>query len=298
MSKTIYIEKNDIFCTMTTFFYCNFWQLYSAQQQGFKGYINWFRHNGFVQSYDDEGMYSQFPNAYSWYFKQPMFGENEIPTRDETWTWEIDGEKMKDFHLMSQPLSVIKEFYKKNLIFNDLTEWKGKTLVDKYAIDFSKTIGICWRGGDIYLESLNGNEGRKYTPIEYYFEWIDKALDAIPDARIACTAEEMQILDPLFKRYGERAFLIEEFYQVPKGHRHNPERNSPMSGYLRGLQPALMVWLFSKCAWLIKNRASTSAVASWISDGEIVNINHDERLGFPPHKEGVEYKGEIYPINI
>ncbi len=119
-------------------------------------------------------------------------------------------------------------------------------------------------------------------------------MEQIPDAKIACTAEESEILEPLFKRYPQ-AFLIEEFYQVPKGSKHNPERISPMSGFERGMQPALMVWLFSKCAWLIKNRASTSAVASWLSDGEIVNINHTEILGFPPHIDGVEYKGELYP---
>jgi len=55
-----------------------------------------------------------------------------------------------------------------------------------------------------------------------------------------------------------------------------------------------MVWLFSKTAWLIKNRASTSAVASWLNDGHIVSINHSEVLGFPPHMDGVEYKGKIY----
>ncbi len=292
----IYIEKNDTHCTLTTFFYCNFWQLYSAQQQGYKGYINWFRHTGFLQSYDDEQMYAKYPNAYSWYFKQPMFEENEIPERDETWTWEIDGEKMKEFHLMSQPLSEIKDFYKKNLIFNDVVNQRGQELVDKYNIDFSKTIGICWRGTDIFLESANGYAGRQYTDIKYYFEWIDKALEQIPNARIACTSEEEEILEPLFARYPQ-AFLIEEFYQVPKGAKENPERHSPMSGFERGMQPALMVWFFSKCAWLIKNRASTSAVASWISDGEIVCITHDERLGFPPHLEGVEYKGEIYPLS-
>ena len=298
MSKVIHIHKNDVHCTMTTFFYCNFAALYAAQQQGHEGYINWFRHKGFVQSYDDAEMYAKYPNAYSWWFKQPMFEEGEIPPMDETWTWEIDGEKMQGHSLMSQPLSVIKDFYKKNLIFNDILNERGEALVRKYGIDFAKTIGTCWRGSDIFLESLNGNQGRKYTPIEYYFEWIDKALEAIPDALIACTSEESGILEPLFKRYGERAFLIEEFYQVPLHSKHNPERVSPMSGFERGLQPALMVWLFSKTAWLIKNRASTSAVASWLSDGNIVSINHDERLGFPPHMEGVEYKGQVYPINV
>lgn len=287
----IYLEKKDIFSTLTTWLYCHFAMLWAAEQQGHKGYINWFENGGFLQSYEDKEKFKELPNAYDWYFKQPLF--SEVSTRDETWTWET-WKDVSPIPLMAQPLSLIKDYYKKHLHFNEETNRRGRLIVDKYGINFQKTIGLTWRGGDIYLESLNGNAGRKYTPIEHYYKWIDKALEQIPDARIACTAEEQEILEPLFKRYPQ-AFLIEEFYQVPKGFKHNPERVSPISGYERGLQPALMVWLFSKCAWLIKNRASTSAVASWISDGEIVNINHTEILGFPPHIDGVEYKGKLYP---
>lgn len=285
----VYLEKMDIYSTATTWIYCHFWQLWAAEQQGKKGYINWF--NG-VQSYHDSEKFAQIPNQFEWFFKQPFF--SEVPQREETWTWETWKDECP-IPFMAQPLSVIKDYYKKHLHFNEETNRRGNLIAQKYGIDFSKTIGVGWRGGDIYLESLNGNQGRRYTPISYYYEWIDKALEQIPDARIACTAEENEILDPLFKRYPQ-AFLIEEFYQVPKGFQHNPERVSPLSGYERGLQPALMVWLFSKCAWLIKNRASTSAVASWLSNGEIVNINHFENLGFPPHLEGVEYRGQIYHI--
>lgn len=285
----IYLQKTDIHSTLTTWLYCHVAMLWEAEKQEKQGYINW--HNG-VKSYYDAEKFLQIPNQFEWYFKQP-FGD-----RDETWTWEVSGwDKSGIGGLYAQPLSVIKEYFKKYIEFNEETNRRGQLIVDKYNIDFYKTIGVTWRGTDIYLESLNGNQGRKYTSIELYFEWIDKALEQIPDARIACTAEEDGILEPLLKRYPQ-AFKIDEFYQAPKGSKDNPERFSPVSGYERGLQPTLMVWLFSKCAWLIKNRASTSAVASWCSDGEIVNICHTEVLGFPPHLEGIEYKGEVYPLNL
>jgi hypothetical protein len=290
--SVVYLEKQDIYSTLTTWLYCSFWSLWAAEQIGLDGYIHW-PTGKFLQSYEDAKKFSEIPNAYDWYFVQPKI--TTPPERKEVWTWE-NWKDPTPVSFMAQPLSVIKDYYKKNLHFNDETNARGQAIVDKYWIDFKKTIGVCWRGTDIYLESQNGYEGRKYTPIEYYFEWIDKSLEQIPDARIACTAEEEGILEPLFKRYPQ-AFLINEFYQAPKGSKHNPERFSPMSGYERGLQPALMVWLFSKCAWLIKNRASTSAVASWLSDGEIVNINHTEVLGFPPHIDEVEYNGQLYPIN-
>lgn len=303
MNKTIYIEKTDSAATLTTWWYCAAWMLWAAEQMGFYDvYINWqqgHKPSRSLQAYEDVNMPS---NQFDWYFKQPKTQQPSPRNESHIWTWEHhnwgSGIDVSPYSFMSQSLEVIKDYYKKHLHFNDKTNRRGQTLVEKYGIDFNKTIGICWRGSDIFLESLNGNQGRKYTPIQLYFEWIDKALEQIPDARITCTAEEEGILEPLFKRYGERAFLIEEFYQVPRGTKHNPERVSPVSGYERGLQPALMVWLFSKCAWLIKNRASTSAVASWLSDGDVVNINHTEVLGFPPHIEGVEYKGELYLINI
>ena len=288
MSKNIYIHKQDIHCTLTTYLYCNFWQLYAAEQQGYKGYINWFQGNGFLKSYEDLEKYKELPNAYDWYFKQPLF--DYVPERNETWTWELDGEKMNGHSLMSQPLSVIKEFFKKHLHFNDETNSSGQLLVDKYGIDFSKTIGISWRGTDIYLD------GRPRIPIETYFQFIDEILEKEPDCRIACTAEEQGILVPLFDRYGERAFNIDEFISSPFQSKHNPERLSNVSGYERGLQPTLMVWLFSKCKYYIKNRSSTGAVASWLSDGKIYCIAHAETLNYDKLDNEVEIEGKRYPL--
>lgn len=286
MSKVVYIHKNDIHCTLTTYLYCNFWMLFSAKQEGKFGYINWFKHGGFLESYYDEGKFAEMPNAYDWYFKQPFFVSP--PPQEETWTWEL----WKDpapVSLMAQPLSVMKDFFKTHLIFNDETNRRGQLLVDKYNIDFSKTIGVTWRGTDIYLD------GRPRVPIEVYFPWIDDILEKEPDMRIACTAEEEGILDELLKRY-PNAFRIEEFISSPHQSQHNPERFSNVSGYERGIQPALMVWLFSKCAHYVKNRSSTGAVASWLSNGRIVNIFHPENLGFPANTNTIEIEGKQYEV--
>ncbi len=286
MSKIIYLEKNDIHSTLTTWIYCHFWQMFSAEQLGYKSYINWFQGSGSLKSYQDPQKFSQIPNMYNWYFKQPMLETIEF---DEKWTWENWRDPIP-VSLMAQPLSVMKEYFKKHLHFNDETNRRGQLLVDKYNIDFKKTIGITWRGTDVYLD------GRPRIPIEVYFPFIDEILEKEPDLRLACTAEEETILDPLFARY-PNAFKIEEFYSAPFMCKDNPERFSPMSGYERGLQPALMVWLFSKCAHYIKNRSSTGAVASWLSDGRIVSIAHPENLGFPANTDTAEIEGKLYPLN-
>jgi len=264
---------------------------WAAEQIGFDYYIDCPK-GLFLQSYDDDKKYSEIRNGFEWYFKQPKI-DNPPPRKEcSIWTWEHhnwdSGIDVSPYQFMSQPLQVIKDYYKKNLIFNDETNRRGQLIVDKYGIDFSKTIGCTWRGTDVYLD------GRPRVPIEVYFPFIDEILEANPDFRIMATAEEEKILDPLFTRYGARAFKIEEFISSPFQSKHNPERLSNISGYERGLQPALMVWLFSKCAHYIKNRSSTGAVASWLSNGRIVSIFHPENLGFPANTNTVEIQGKQY----
>lgn len=284
------IENNDPNTTLTTYLYCSFWQAYAAEQQGHLPYISWPRYKS-VASYDDAQMFQQVPNQFEWYFEQPFTNDKNF---SEVRTWNTD-HNTGLFPLMSQPLHVIREFYKRNLIFNQAVNSRGQQLADKYDIDFRKTIGITWRGTDIYIENQNGVNLRKRMPIETYFPFIDELLERQPDLRIACTAEEEKILDPLLSRY-PNAFKIEEFLQSPFNGKHNPERFTKVSGFERGLQPALMVWFFSKCAHYIKNRASTAAVASWLSDGRIVNLMHSETLSYEEMNGYAEIKGQRYLI--
>lgn len=286
MSRII-LEKNDIHSTLTTWIYCAFWQMWAAEQQGHDVYIHW-PINKSLKSYEDKEMFNKEPNMYEWYFKQPML--DWVKSDSETWTWEtwIDPSPIP---FMAHPLSVIKEYYKKHLHFSDEVEKRGQAIVNKYGLNFKEIIGITWRGTDIYLD------GRPRIPIETYFPFIDEILDKEPDLVLMCTAEEETILDPLLKRY-TNSFVIEEFVSSPFQSKHNPERLSALSGFERGLQPALMVWLFSKCAHYIKNRSSTGAVASWLSDGRIVSIGHPENLGFPANTDTAEIEGKLYPLSI
>lgn len=284
----IYLEKNDIHSTLTTWLYCHFWMMWSAEQQGINDvYINWPEGKS-LKSYEDNDFFEWHPNMYEWYFKQPKVHSQLKNAEHETRTWE-EWEDPNPVPFMSQPLPVIKDYYKKHLHFNEETNKRGEAIVDKYKIDFSKTIGITWRGTDVYLD------GRPRIPIETYFPFIDEILEKEPDLRIMATAEEYGILEPLFERY-PNSFTIDEFQCSPHGSKHNPERLGNISGYEKGLQPALMVWLFSKCAHYIKNRSSTGAVASWLSDGRIVSIGHPENLGFPANTETAEIEGKLYPL--
>lgn len=280
----INLQHRDVYSTLTTYIYCSYWMAWWAERNGNYYYFDWPQGLS-VESYNDHEMFRREPNMYNWYFKQPIAdirGEY-----NEVWGSHDYGQ------FFSQSLADCKAFYKKTLIFNDVVNERGKQLQEKYQIDFSKTIGVTWRGTDIYLD------GRPYLPIETYFPWIDDILEKEPDLRIICTAEESQILDPLLKRY-DRSTIIEEFEQAPVGGKNNPERFSRRSGFERGLQPALMVWLFSKCVHYVKNRSSTGMVASFISDGSIITLGCDEKLttweNGKPFAPIAEINGVQYPL--
>lgn len=284
---TVSIEKRDIHATLTTWIYCAMAQMWVLEKMGYKGYINWPEGLKSLSAYQDRSMFNQVPNMFEWYFIQPHADRGY----SDVWTWEDMWPPAKHItdQLYGQPLAEIRRFYKTHLFFSDAVENRGEALVKKYGIDFSKTIGITWRGTDVYLDD------RPRMPIETYFKFIDQALEITPDARIMCTAEEDTILDPLLKRYPQ-AFKVEEFLSSPFQSKHNPERLTNVSGFERGLQPALMVWMFSKCAHYIKNRSSTGAVASWISNGRIVSLGHGENLGFPANTDTAEIEGKQYPL--
>lgn len=226
-----------------------------------------------------------------------MIASDRLPVGlGRVWTWETpppDLAKAQGEHCLYGPVPQIKEFYKKYLRFNPVVNGRGEAFVKKYNIDFDKTIGVTWRGTDSIID------GRPRMPIETYFPFIDDILEKDPTLRIMCTAEE-DILYPLLQRY-PNAFKIEEFFTTPVGRNQlgdNPERFHPeIPGFERGMQPALMVWLFSKCKYLVKNRSSVSAVASWLSSGKIICLAHPENMGHGWDITKAEIEGKVVPLN-
>ena len=289
-TKVVYLEKSDIGSTLTTYVYCNMWQLWAAERMGLRGFINWpNQRNRHLQPYSDPAAFARCPNMFEWYFEQPLFPQGSSPQRDLTWEWEHCPE-LGQHPFMGQPLDVIRAWYQTHLRFNADVNARGQALVAKYGIDFDRTIGITWRGTDCVTD------GRPRTPIQAYFPFIDAILEKEPGLCLMCTAEEERILDPLLARYSQ-AFKVEEFFSSPLGHMHNPERFSPFSGYERGMQPALMVWLFSKCAHYIKNRSSSGGVAAWLSNARtIVCLGHTQMLGYGEDVAKAEVNRVLVPM--
>lgn len=299
MSSTVYLEKSDTGATLTTWVYCYVWQLYAAEKEGYRAYINWpCDRLRWLHAHWDDAQFAKQPNAFDWYFEQPHFEPGIVPAREEVWPWEAKaGDKHAEFvgrHCpYGLPLPELKAFYRKSVRLNAAVRARGEALVAKYGIDFNNTLAVTWRGTDCTLD------GRPRMPIETYFPFIDDILAREPHLRILATAEEESILDPLMARYPQ-AFKIDEWVAAPLGAKDNPEkvfRHIP--GYERGMQPALMVYILSQVRHLIKNRSSVASVASWLSqtDGDIVCLAHPENLGHGFDLTKAEIKGKLYPLN-
>lgn len=302
MSDIVFLEKTDIGATLTTWIYCAFWQMFAAQKLGLRSHIHWPRdHKRALVHYYDDKKFDEIPNMFEWYFEQPMtpstrqLGESGGVPYD-TWEWEKPspefGRALGEHQLYAN-CPQIRGFYRQYLQFNDTVHARGETLRQKYNIDFSNTIGVTWRGTDSIID------GRPRMPIETYYPFIDDILERDPGLRILATAEEEGVIDTLLRKYPQ-AFTISELFMSPPGKRSlgdNPERFSALSGFERGMQPALMVWLFSKCAHYVKNRSSVAAVASWLSGGDIVSLAHPENLGHGFDITKAEVGGKVVPLN-
>jgi hypothetical protein len=263
------------------------WQLWTAEQMGFDGYINWpQRHSRSLYALQDPAAFAQTPNMYDWYFTQPKIATP--PPREKVWEWEHCPE-LGVHPFMSQPVEAIRAYYQENFKFNAAVNARGDGLVQKYGLNFDKLIGVSWRGTDSIID------GRPRLPIEVYFSFIDEILAQEPDLRIFATAEEDQVLEPLLKRYPQ-AFTIPEFFSAPHGARDNPDRTVPLSGYERGMCPALLVWILSKCKHYIKNRSSIGFVSSYLSNGNIICLAHPENSGYVFDLKTAEHKGKIVPM--
>ncbi len=294
LDNTVYIEKRDIGGTLSNWVYCGLWQMYAAEKHGLNAYIHWpHDRQRALEYYFDDKKFKEMQNMWDWYFEQPLF--DEPPPRNKVWTWEdgVDVSKQWGDHCLYGPVSQIKAFYRKNLRFNAAVREYGDSIINKYGIDFGKTMGVMWRG----TESIH--DGRPRMPIETYFPFIDDVLNKEPELRIMVTAEEETIMEPLKRRY-PKAFEISELFMSPfmaQKRGSNPEHYSKLPGYMRGMQPALLMYLFSKCKHLIKNRSTTSSIAGWLSTGRIVSLAHPENLGHGFDLSKAEICGEIVPLN-
>lgn len=265
--KVVYLEKTDIYATLSTWFYCAMWQLYTAEKMGYIGYVNWPKQSHrSLEPHQDDAAFARCPNMFEWWCVQPSWKGPGVPPKDLMWYWENCHEQGAH-PLMGQPLDVIQEWYRTHLIFNDAVVQRAEGLIAKYNIDFDNTFALSWRGCD------SVDDGRPRQPIETYFPHMDKVLEKEPNLRIFATAEETTVVDKVKARYPQ-TFEITEFFSAPWGYKQHSEYINPASGYERGMQTCCMIYILSRCKHYIKNRSNMSCTAGYLSKGNIIYMDH------------------------
>lgn len=267
----VYLEKSDIGATLSTWFYCAMWQLYSAEQSGHQGYIHWPQGPGVpmpgvgpmrsLEPHQDPAAFARQPNMFEWYCVQPRWKGPGLPPRELTWVFENTPELSINPHCLG--LDFARSWYQNNLIWNQDVINRAESIIQKYGIDFSNTLGLSWRGCDSVMD------GRPRQPIETYFPHIDAILEKEPNLRIFATAEETSVVDKVKARY-PNVFEITEFFSAPWGYTGHSEYVNPSTGYERGMQTCCMIYILSRCKHYIKNRSSQSYVAAWLSKGNVI----------------------------
>jgi hypothetical protein len=196
---------------------------------------------------------------FEWYFRQPWC-QAKPPSDAAIWVHE-ESEAVLNRH----PIENFYAFYRNHLFFNDDVIARFEALSRKYVLRPERTIAVSWRGTD------NTTDGRPPTRIERYFPVIDELLEAEPDSALLIKPEERGAADALLERY-PKAILPSEFFVALPGGRRMQDWVSPASGYQRGMQAALLILLFSRCKYLLKNESNLGDIATRLSVGTVIRI--------------------------
>jgi hypothetical protein len=256
MTPCVKLERRDRGSSISSWIALAMNALNAAFAEGMVGYIHWPELKS-PRAYYDAAAFRRRANMFDWYFDQPWCTDAGA-TSDETWVFE-------DAHRLIEryPIANVSTFFRQHLVFNADVVGRLDALLARYSLAPARAIAIAWRGTD------NVTDGRARVPIESFFPAIDRILDAEPDLAIVAKPEERGAAEALLRRY-PHAIVPAEFFMADTGATSMQDWISPASGYERGMQAALMILLFSKCRYLLKNNANLSDIATRLSFGHVI----------------------------
>ena len=251
------LERTELRASLSSWINSAMNALNAASREGLTGYIHWPQHRC-PKAYHDSEAFARCPNMFEWYFHQACCRAH--PSTAPIWAYE-------DSHpvITRHPIADYRAFFRQHLLFNrDVTE-RLENLVARHGLCLDNTIAVSWRGTD------NVIDGRPRVTIEQYFPVIDRILEVARDFDLFVKAEEQGATDTLLRRY-PKAIALPEYFTASAGETQMQDWVSPASGYERGMQVVLLILLFSKCKFLLKNNANLSDIATRLSFGRVINI--------------------------
>jgi hypothetical protein len=253
----VYLERKDLGASLSSWITTSMNALNAAVAEGVTGCIRWPEHRS-PRAYHDEDAFDRCPNMFEWYFDQPWC-QAERPAAAPIWVYEDAHEMISRY-----PIANFSAFFRQYLLFNAEVVARLEALLARYGLRPEQALAVSWRGTD------NVIDGRPRIPIDSFFPVIDGILEAEPDLTIVAKPEERGAAEALLRRY-PKAIVPSEFFVAEAGETQMQDWVNPASGYERGMEVALLILLFSRCRYLLKNNANLSDIATRLSVGEVIS---------------------------
>ncbi|MFZ9754227.1 MAG: hypothetical protein ACO3B3_11840 [Cyanobium sp.] len=144
--------------------------------------------------------------------------------------------------------------------------------VHEIELDVQKTIQHLSAEGSVLAVHFRGQEQKTmpYHPLsptsQQIFSAIDRALDQHDFARIFLATEDLDYLDTLVSRYGDRVFSLSHFRtrSPVNAYRINPR---PMHRYWLGREILTDTLVLSRCDGLVSSTSNVTEIARAINNG-------------------------------
>ena len=137
-------------------------------------------------------------------------------------------------------------------------------LLSKYSLLPDSTVAVSYRGTDM------GTDGRRAVPLSSFLQVVGTLDDRYPAYKVWVQTDDAYAKDALRSKY-PKATYIDDFNTSYRKDTF-ADADSPKSGYERGLDVAAMILMLSRCKVLVNNGGNLVAIASHLSEGEVIDM--------------------------
>ena len=145
--------------------------------------------------------------------------QNDIQNQLDVYSCYFNGDANKDIEGIEEGITLTKhdhhgiyknyDFVHYNLLVQRYFTLSDRVLeiqdflIEKYQIDFSKTIAVCYRGTDKFVEVTLADP-------QLYLQMAEELLKEDPDRRILIQTDQEQVRDLFVDRFKNKCFFLEE----------------------------------------------------------------------------------------
>ncbi len=139
---------------------------------------------------------------------------------------------------------------------SEIVKKKVDELVRKYKIDYSNTIGLCYRGTDKFTELVP-------VPPHYYVDEIRRLIRKNPRLRVLLQTDQEQVRDTFMRDLGVRVFYLSELPVTKSsiGAHKISREDRGLSNFEFGITLIAVVNILAKCRYVVTH---TGNVSLWI----------------------------------